>query len=149
MKKETNVKLVCVGPPFKSEEMAHLKALNILDHSMAVNVDESALNNLYSNAMVFVYPSLYEGFGMPILEAFANNCPVCLSEASSFPEVAGDAGVYFDPNCRDSIVAAMEKVIHNKDFAADMVKAGRARLVNFSWKKAAEETVLSYQRAIA
>jgi glycosyltransferase involved in cell wall biosynthesis len=149
LKKERDVKLICVGPPFKSEEMSHLKTLNILDSSIAINVDEPALNNLYSNAMVFVYPSLYEGFGMPILEAFANNCPVCLSQASSFPEIAGNAGVYFDPNSQDSILAAIEKIIYNKDFALDIVKAGQARLMNFSWKKAAEETILSYQRTIS
>jgi glycosyltransferase involved in cell wall biosynthesis len=128
--------------------MSHLKTLNVLDSSMAVHVDEPALNNLYSHAMAFVYPSLYEGFGMPILEAFANDCPVCLSHSSWFPEIAGDAGAYFDPNRPDSILAAMEKVIYNKDFALNLVKAGRARLTNFSWKKAAEETGLSYQRAI-
>ena len=101
MNKERDLKLICVGLPFNKDELANLKSSKILDQTRVLAVNEETLNNLYSNALVFVYPSLYEGFGMPILEAFANNCPVCLSNTSCFPEIAGDAGVYFDPNDRN------------------------------------------------
>ena len=146
--KEKDLKLVCVGSLFNQEEAEDLKRLNILDRTVISNVNESKLNCLYANALVFVFPSLYEGFGMPILEAFANNCPICLSDTSCFPEIAGDAGVYFDPSNRGSILAAVEKIIYNKDFAMSMRKAGEKRLENFSWKKAAAKTILTYQEAI-
>ena len=74
LNKEKDLKLVCVGPAFNAEETAFFEKFDISDQVIAVNVDDDSLNSLYSNALVFVFPSLYEGFGMPILEAFANNC---------------------------------------------------------------------------
>jgi len=147
--KEKDIRLVCVGSQFNREETEELSNLNILDRSLSLYVDEESLNALYAHALTFVFPSRYEGFGMPILEAFANNCPVCLSDASCFPEIAGNAGVYFDPGEPDSILSAMEKIIYSKDFAAEIIKAGQKKLENFSWKKAANETILSYQKVIS
>jgi glycosyltransferase involved in cell wall biosynthesis len=110
-KKEKDLKLVCVGEPFNSKEASMLKRLNILEKTTVLAANEEKLNNLYSNALVFVYPTLYEGFGMPILEAFANKCPICVSNTSCLPEIAGDAAVYFDPYSEASILKAMEKII--------------------------------------
>jgi glycosyltransferase involved in cell wall biosynthesis len=141
---EKDIKLICVGGPFSDEEMTLLRELKIEKQAIAIHVTEKKLNQLYANALVFVYPSLYEGFGMPILEAFANNCPVCLSDASSFPEVAGEAGVYFDPNDTGSILEAVEKVIYDSDFRREKVTAGKERLIGFSWEKTARETVSAY-----
>jgi len=95
--KDKDLKLICVGQPFTKEELAEVKDLKILDKIIVIGANESELNTLYSHALVFVYPTLYEGFGMSILEAFANDCPVCLGNTSSLPEVAGNAAVYFDP----------------------------------------------------
>lgn len=148
MKKESDLKLVCVGNPFEKEEIEDLKILKILEKTIALRVDEKTLNNLYSNAMVFVYPSLYEGFGMPILEAFANNCPVCLSNTSCFPEIAGNAATYFDPNDHESILEAIKKVLYDNSYKKQMINAGKKRLLNFSWAKTAEETIASYKKAI-
>lgn len=148
LNKEKDLKLICVGPPFNKEEMTTLSKLGILNQAIAVNVDDNSLNDLYTGALVFVYPSLYEGFGMPILEAFANNCPVCLSNSSCFPEIAGNAGVYFEPYDHESILNAIEKVIYDNDFAKKIVEAGQYRLANFSWEKAAKETISSYRKAI-
>lgn len=148
LNKEKDIKLVCVGPPFNQEEMANLSRLGISNQSIAVNVDDRTLNGLYSGALVFVYPSLYEGFGMPILEAFANNCPVCLSNTSCFPEIAGNAGIYFDPYDHESILNAIEKVIYDNDFAKKIIKAGQTRLNDFSWGKTAKETISSYKKTI-
>jgi glycosyltransferase involved in cell wall biosynthesis len=146
LNREKDIKLVCVGPPFNEEEVAILSDLGITRQTIAINVDDNSLNDLYAGALVFVYPSLYEGFGMPVLEAFANNCPVCLSNTSCLPEIAGNAGVYFDPYDHESILNAIEKVIYDNDFAKEIVLAGKTRLTNFSWEKAAKETISSYKK---
>lgn len=143
--REKDLFLMCVGSPFSKEEMEFLTRLEIEKRTFAMNTDSNTLNHLYSNALVFVFPSLYEGFGMPILEAFANNCPVCLSDSSSFPEVAGDAAVYFNPENSESILAAVEKVIYDPVFAEELVNTGKLRLKNFSWSKASQETLNSYR----
>ncbi len=146
--KEKDITLVCVGKPFDEEETNLLSQFKIANKVIVMNVDDSTLNNLYANALAFVYPSLYEGFGMPILEAFANHCPVCLSNTSCFPEVAANAAVYFDPNSPDSILSAIEKIIFDKKFANEITMAGAQRLSNFSWQKAASQTALAYKKII-
>lgn len=147
--RDKDLQLVCVGRSFRPEEVDLLREVGIGDRATACHVDETSLNNLYANALVFVYPSLYEGFGMPVLEAFANECPVCLSNTSSLPEVAGDAGVYFDPRDPDSMSAAVERVVYDRNFANEVIEHGRNRLKKFSWEKATEQTILSYHRAIS
>ncbi|HUQ66895.1 MAG TPA: glycosyltransferase family 1 protein [Flavitalea sp.] len=148
LNREKEIKLVCVGPPFDHEEMTVLTNLKMSDQAIAINVDDHTLNDLYAGALVFVYPSVYEGFGMPILEAFANNCPVCLSDASCFPEIAGSAGVYFDPYSHESILSAVQKVIYDEVLRKAIVEAGQRRLTNFSWEKTAAETICSYKRTV-
>ena len=147
--KDDDLKLICVGQPFSKEEIEELKTLKILDKIIVIGANESELNNLYSNALVFVYPTLYEGFGMSILEAFANDCPVCLGNTSSLPEVAGDAALYFDPYNQDSIQQSIERVIYDDKLAKSMVVAGNKQLNNFSWKRCAEETSNFYKRALS
>jgi len=145
--RENGLKLICVGDSFSPDEITMISKLGIKDQIIQMNVDDTKLNALYANALAFVFPSLYEGFGMPILEAFANNCPVCLSNSSCFPEIANDAGAYFDPVNPSSILQTVEKVIHDKDYAAGLVDAGRMRLTNFSWAKTAGETLNTYAKA--
>jgi glycosyltransferase involved in cell wall biosynthesis len=143
-----HLKLICVGKPFDKEEIADFTRLNIADKVKAINVDEAGLNSLYTNAKLFVYPSLYEGFGMPILEAFANNCPICLSDTGCFPEIAGNAGIYFNPSNQGSILDAVEKVLNDDHLKTNIIREGKERLTNFSWKKAAAETIKTYQKVI-
>lgn len=148
IREDSELKLICVGPPFSQEETAELKKLKIWEKSIAIGVNEETLNHLYAHALAFVYPSLYEGFGMSILEAFANNCPVCLSNSSSLPEVAGDAGVYFDPKDPDSVLHSIKKVIYDPEFSRRIIEAGNKRLYNFSWQKCTDETLKSYKKAV-
>ncbi len=148
LNKESELKLICVGHPFDKQEIADLKALNIYNQTIALSVNEDLLNNLYAHALVFVYPSLYEGFGMPILEAFANKCPVCLSNISSLPEVAGDAAVYFDPKYEESILDAIERIIYDTELSKKFIESGMERLKNFSWVNTAEQTIQSYRAAL-
>ncbi len=148
LQSRSDIMLICVGESFAEYEIAHFNKLRILDQVIALRVDENSLNNLYAHALLLVYPSLYEGFGMTILEAFANDCPVCLSDASCFPEIAGKAGVYFDPYDQESILAAIIKVIYNNSYRVQMINSGKERLADFSWSKTANQTVLSYEKAL-
>lgn len=146
---DEDLKLICTGGAFDKNESDYLQSLNILDKSFAMGVDERRLSNLYRHALAFVYPTKYEGFGMSILEAFANQCPVCLSDSSCLPEIAGEGGSYFNPDSPESMVAVISKVIYDEEYAGEMIKKGNARLKFFSWQKCARQTVEAYQKALA
>ncbi len=88
---------------------------------------------LYSGALFSVYPSLYEGFGLPIIEAMACGCPVVTSSVSSMPEVAGDAAFYVDPASTESIKSALRQMINGNDLRGDLAQKGMARRRAFSW----------------
>jgi len=147
--KDKSLNLFCVGYPFNQSEHELLKKNKILERTQVRSVDDKMLSALYQHALAFVFPSRYEGFGMPILEAYANDCPVCLSHSSCFPEVAGDAGAYFDPTRPESIAEAIEKVIYDAGFSDHIVASGRKRLELFSWEKTARQTLATYERAIS
>ena len=146
---DETLKLVCVGQPFLKDEIEELKSLKILYNTYLFGVKEDRLNELYGNALVFVYPSMYEGFGMPVLEAFANNCPVCLSNTSSLPEVAGRAAEYFNPASQDSILEGIKRVIYNKEYSEILIEEGKIQLKKFSWKNCATKTAETYQKTIS
>lgn len=106
------------------------------------------LVNLYRRATLFAYPSLYEGFGIPLLEAFSCGCPVVASNAASIPEVAGDAVIYVDPLNVQEIRQAMRKLILDADLRRALVQRGYARALEFSWAETAKQTVTVYERCI-
>lgn len=116
------------------------RGVRVLGH-----IDEETLITLYSGAEVLVYASLYEGFGLPILEAFASACPVVTSNVSSMPEVAGDAAVLVDPEDVDSIVDGIKEALKRKK---ELIKKGLARVKEFSWEKTARGTLGVYQESI-
>lgn len=146
---DEDLKLLCVGASFSKEELEELKAMKILKNTIAMGVNETKLNQLYSHALAFVYPTQYEGFGMSILEAFSNDCPVCLSNTSCLPEIAGEAGIYFDPLSPESIESAIRKTIYDPVFSQKMTEAGQKRLLNFSWDTCAAQTMQSYEKALS
>jgi glycosyltransferase involved in cell wall biosynthesis len=104
-------------------------------------VSNEDLVSLYSGAAVFVMPSLYEGFGMPILEAMACGCPVITSNVSSMPEVAGDAAILVNPHDIKAIANAMNNVLNDKTLQESMQERGVRNVERFSWKKTAQETM--------
>lgn len=106
------------------------------------------LGLLYASAEVLLYPSLYEGFGVPILDAFAAELPVITSNVSSMPEIGGDAAMYVDPYSIEDIKEKLNEVINNQDLRKEMIKKGLARIKLFSWEKAAEETANIYRRLV-
>jgi glycosyltransferase involved in cell wall biosynthesis len=109
---------------------------------------DASLAALYIGATAFVYPSLYEGFGIPVLEAMTLGCPVLCSDSSSLPEVAGDAAEYFDPARTDSLRAALESVVGSATRRAELASRGRARAALFSWERCARETLAVYRSVV-
>ncbi|MDD3146545.1 MAG: glycosyltransferase family 1 protein [Candidatus Riflebacteria bacterium] len=141
---DPTLSLVCAGGgSFSENEVAACRERNILNSVFQYEVDDTLLGKLYANAKLFVFPSLYEGFGIPILEAFAAGCPVACSNTSSLPEIAADGAFYFDPNDPQSILFAIKEVLNLKN-KEDLVQKGRKRLSNFSWADTAQKTYEVY-----
>lgn len=139
--------LVCAGgKEFDSEECDLLSDLGILPQCQQVNVDDLRLNQLYQKALVFVYPSSQEGFGLPILEAFQNSCAVACSDKSCLPEIGGDAVQYFDPTDEHSILNAVSTVIFNKTNAEALKAKGKERLSLFTIEDCVKNTIDVYKR---
>jgi glycosyltransferase involved in cell wall biosynthesis len=112
-------------------------------------VSAAELEGLYEAAACFAFPSLREGFGLPVLEAMRRGVPVACSNASSVPEVAGDAALLFDPHSREEIAAAVVRLLTDRQLAEELAARGRERAAGFSWARAAEETLAVYERAIS
>ena len=112
-------------------------------------VSAEELEGLYRSAECFVFPSLYEGFGLPVLEAMARGVPVACSDRGPLPEVAGDAALLFDPESSASIAGAIQKLLGDTSEAERLRAAGLERAQEFSWSAAARGTLASYERALA
>lgn len=110
-------------------------------------IPDQYLSAIYSGAEAFLYPSLYEGFGLPPLEAMQCGLPVIASNTSSLPEVVGDSGILVDPQDKDQICQAMMTLLEDRAMRADYVQKGLARAAGFSWQRCAEQTVSGYHRA--
>jgi len=135
------------GGQFTSAEHFLIKQFDLdATHVRQVSGDDQKLTQLYTNATAFVFPSLYEGFGLPPLEAMAAGCPVISSNTSSMPEVVRNAGEYFDPNNIESMRTAIEQVIFSEDLRRNLITAGYENIKNFSWQKCATETLGIYQK---
>ena len=109
---------------------------------------DDLLAAIYRQAYALVYPSIYEGFGLPPLEAMASGCPVICSNASSLPEVVGDAGEYFDPLHQDSMMIAIENVLTSPKRHEGLRDNGFIQASKFSWSKCAKETMREYQKLL-
>ena len=121
--------------------MALVESLGLAPHVVLPGyVPQADLGPLYRNASVFVYPSTYEGFGLPILEAMACGTPVVALNTSSVPEVAGDAALLIDPASGDGLAAAVLRVLDDQDLASQLVARGRDRVSHFSWTATAQKT---------
>lgn len=145
-----NFRLVAFGGgSLTAREQAHVEDLSggkwdVLHFSGG----DDMLADLYSFAEVFVYPSRYEGFGIPPLEAMSCACPVICSDRSSLPEVVGEAAGFFDPESVDSLVDALNQVVFDSSFRSSLIDKGRLRCADYSWRKCAEETLEVYGRLI-
>lgn len=139
-------KLVCFGgDSFSTEEANKILGLKLsLENVVHVMGNDGLLKALYANASLFVFPSLYEGFGIPLLEAMSLSCPVVCSNTSSFPEVAGEAADYFDPWSVDEMICSIESVAFSTERRKQLIARGLERIKLFSWEKCAEETLGVY-----
>jgi len=136
--------------PLQDEVRARADALGLRDAVVMPGwVDAADLEGLYRLASVFVLPSRREGFGLPVLEAMCRGVPVACSRASAVPEVAGDAAAYFDPESTPEIAAAVTGILRDPEYAEELAAKGKRRAAVFTWRRAAEGTLASFERALA
>lgn len=140
------IKLVCTGPDFSKDELYLFKQYNITNNVIKLKATDKDLSILYSQAIAFIFPSLYEGFGMPILEAYAYHCPVILNNSSCFPEIAGDAAIYFSMQGDNSNLS--QKMIQIINYTPEerkrLIEKGTKQLSFYSWKESAEKLFKVY-----
>ena len=138
------------GAPLNSEEMTHIGSIECRPDAVRRQVgSDEDLARAYAGAHALVYPSEYEGFGIPLLEAMSAGCPVICSNVSSIPEVAGDAAEYFDPIDTESIRSAIERVAYDDGHRDSLIERGHRRCRTFSWDRCAEETLAVYRRVLS
>lgn len=138
--------LVCFGGgQFSKDELSMFQKLKIVDRVKQISGSDSVLSYLYRHATAFVYPSEYEGFGLPPLEAMGCSCPVLASNTSSIPEVVGDAGIMFDPYSINELSASMRKAAKDNSLRLSLINKGRERCNMFTWEKTAAETMEFYR----
>ncbi len=143
-KKHPEVQLIIVGKKgwMYEEILASPKTYGVEDQVKFLDfVPNEDLPGLYSNAVAYVLPSLYEGFGLPVLEAMKFDCPVITSNISSLPEAGGDAVLYVDPLNSQDIAEKMEEMYTDKKVREELIKKGREQVKKFSWEKTAKQTL--------
>lgn len=148
LKRHPQLKIVCTGVPFSPEEFQFFESLGIKDRMVHRFVQTSQeLLDLYHYAFTFVYPSKYEGFGIPILEAYKADCPVMLNRASCFPEIAGDAAVFFDLNSGKSDFEEQFETLYRLtgDERGELIQRQRERMQLYSWSKSAAQLADVYK----
>lgn len=141
-----NYKLVCFGGgPFTAKEQREIADHGLEGKVIQLDGDDGLLSALYCHASVLVVPSLYEGFGLPPLEAMSYGCPVLASNTSSLPEVAGRAGLYFDPMNEKDLLDKLETVLSDTDLRDKLIRSGYEQANKFSWDVCAKETLAFYR----
>jgi len=147
---QTDFSLFCFGGgPFTVDEALFFKSVGLRDDRiLQFSGNDDALRIAYESAAAFVYPSTYEGFGLPLLEAMLHGCAVVSSSATCLPEIGGDACLYFDPFNEDSIKEALCKILSDSDLNSALKAKGRQRVTEFSWQKTASKTVFAYKTVL-
>lgn len=144
-----DIQLLCVGGgSFNDDEINILNELKLEKAVIHMSLDGDGIYYAYRYASCLIFPSLYEGFGLPILEAFYCECPVILSNASCFPEIAQDGALYFEPDNVDELVEKIQLVVGNREISDKLIEKGKQRLQFFSWDKTAAETYEFYKEVI-
>ena len=144
-----DIQLVCCGGlSFTRAERALFESLGVADRLLQFRCTDRELAGFYAHATAFVFPSLYEGFGIPPLEAMAHGCPVIVSRSSSLPEVVGEAGVYFDPTNQDDFRAQLERIVNDAELRASLVVLGGQRASEFTWDRCFRDTLAVYRSVI-
>lgn len=137
------------GGPITAKEAEHVRRLGIPQANLRqVQGGDDVLEGLYRRAIAFIYPSLYEGFGIPPLEAMSFDCPVICSNASSIPEVVGNAAMLFDPRSAEALGQAIAAVIDDVEMRQILILRGRERIKLFSWERCAQQTMAIYEQIL-
>jgi glycosyltransferase involved in cell wall biosynthesis len=148
--KKNKLPILCAGgSDFDSFELSYIKKLNLdefIKHTPIIS--ENHKYELYKNALAFVFPSIIEGFGMPILEAFSANCPVILSDIPCFNEIANDAATYFNISSPESIYKAFDLVLFDKNYRLDKLYLARKRISNFTWSDSVQLHLSFYEKIV-
>lgn len=143
--KKHKLKLICAGGgEFTESEHQFIQSLGISDLVEQRSINDQILRKLYQQAVAFIFPSLYEGFGIPILEAFDCQCPCIINDSSSLPEVAGEAALYVNFNEPDSLIDAVERLLDDAELKQQLIEKGKERLLKFSWKNTVDSTLKLY-----
>lgn len=148
LKKDKDLHLICAGGGgFNDIEKELILKLELEDQIIHKHFTEDELGCFYNRALCFVFPSMYEGFGIPVLESMICGCPVVLANHSSFPEVAGDAGIYFELNNPKDLCNKIQKLVENESLRLEFSLKGIEQAKKFSWEKAADECLDVYKKA--
>ncbi|MES2446443.1 MAG: glycosyltransferase family 1 protein [Bacteroidota bacterium] len=144
---DTNISVICAGgSKFKLDEIEILNHLGLANKVIQIPIDaDHTLAHLYQNAVCFVYPSKYEGFGIPILEAFACQCPVIISNSSCFPEIAGDAALYFNLEKPFELLENL-RIVQETEQRNVLIAKGNNQLKKFSWQKSVYQHLAVYNK---
>lgn len=138
--------LVCFGGgSFNLAEISLFDTLSVSTRIFQMSGEDCLLRALYQNAIAFVYPSLYEGFGMPLIEAMSLECPVISSRSTCLPEIGGDACLYFDPSDIEEAASILNLFTKHSSLREDLVSRARARAQQFTWQTAARDAMVAYQ----
>jgi len=141
--------VLCVGGGgFTTDEERFFRSLGVREQVRHLQADDSLLAALYAHAALFVYPSLYEGFGLPLLEAMHCGCPVACSTAGSMPEIAGDAALYFDPLDEEELRTVLESIVQSQEIADSLRVRGHEREKMFAWESCVARTAELYRSAL-
>lgn len=134
------------GGPWTHAEKKSIAAHRITDKVIQISGDDALLAQFYAHASLFVFPSLYEGFGFPLLESMSMNCPVMCSDTSALPEIAGDAALYFNPGRKDDLTMKMEALLSSDSLRNALIEKGIVQFEKFSWHKCGLETNNIYRQ---
>ena len=149
LQNDSNLYLICAGGgDFETNEKKFIRKLGIEKQIIQKHFEEDELGVFYNKAKCFVFPSLYEGFGIPILEAMTCGCPVVLTNQSSFLEVAGSAGVYYELNNEEDLKNKIKDLVQMEYLRREFSLKGLEQVKKFSWNKAADECLAVYKKAI-
>jgi len=149
LKKDVTLKILCAGGgKFTNKEIEFLENLEIRNQVIQLNFEENQLGIFYKKAKCFVFPSSYEGFGIPVLESMACGCPIILTNFSSFPEVAGNAGIYFELNDEKDLKNKIEVLLENESMRKEYSLRGLEHIKKFNWHDAANQCLKVYQDTI-
>ena len=149
LKNDYSLKVVCAGGGrLRNSEKRYLKSIGLEGKIIQKDFNDNELFHYYNLALCFVFPSMYEGFGIPVLEAMKSECPVVLANHSSFPEVAEDAGVYFELENQKDLLEKITQLVNDESKRKIYIEKGKIQAQKFSWDKMAKESINIYKSVI-